>query len=244
MKRPTLPYLLLLVLGILLSGCTRPINRTAESRIRQALPEVLGPAKSYTVRVDSAWERTLQGKLARVSIEGGDVRFRNGLILDHLSLTLKGVEVDTDSHKLRKIRETDFTLTIGEKNLNEFIVDEVIDGESLRKIRLQLLENTVLIRGERVVLGVGIPFEISGSLLIKGPAIIELDTARLRVVGIPFTGRVLQFLKRRIENAVDLSQLSFPMVVNEVSVVQGRLMLTGKANPMPLIEQNRPNALW
>jgi len=154
------------------------------------------------------------------------------------------VEVDTDSHKLRKIRETDFTLTIGEKNLNEFIVDEVIDGESLRKIRLQLLENTVLIRGERVVLGVGIPFEISGSLLIKGPAIIELDTARLRVVGIPFTGRVLQFLKRRIENAVDLSQLSFPMVVNEVSVVQGRLMLTGKANPMPLIEQNRPNALW
>lgn len=244
MKRPTLPYLLLLVLGILLSGCTRPINRTAESRIRQALPDVLGPAKSYTVRVDSAWERTLQGKLARVSIEGEDVRFRNGLILDHLSLTLKGVEVDTDSHRLRKIRETDFTLTIGEKNLNEFIVDEVIDGESLRKIRLQLLENTVLIRGERVVLGVGIPFEISGSLLIKGPAIVELDTARLRVVGIPFTGRVLQFLKRRIENAVDLSQLSFPMVVNEVSVVQGRLMLTGKANPMPLIEQNRPTALW
>lgn len=244
MKRPTLPYLLLLVLGILLSGCTRPINRTAESRIRQALPDVLGPAKSYTVRVDSAWERTLQGKLARVSIEGEDVRFRNGLILDHLSLTLKGVEVDTDSHRLRKIRETDFTLTIGEKNLNEFIVDEVIDGESLRKIRLQLLENTVLIRGERVVLGVGIPFEISGSLLIKGPAIVELDTARLRVVGIPFTGRVLQFLKGRIENAVDLSQLSFPMVVNEVSVVQGRLMLTGKANPMPLIEQNRPTALW
>ncbi len=244
MKRPNLPLFGIFLFGILLSGCTRPINRTAESGIRKALPDVLGPAKSYDVHVDSAWERTLQGKLARVTIEGEDVRFQNGLVLDHLSLILKGVEVDTDSHKLRKIRETDFTLTIGEKNLNEFLVDEVIDGETLRKIRLQLLDNTILVKGERVVLGLGVPFEISGSLLIKGPSILELDTAQLRVVGIPFRGRVLQFLRKRIENAVDLSQLSFPMMVNEVRIEAGRLTLTGKANPMPLIERERPNALW
>lgn len=244
MKRRFPPLASLCLIWAVLSGCTRPVNRAAESGIRQALPDILGGAKSYTVRVDNAWERTLQGKLARVSIEGEDVQFKNGLVIDHLSLTLKGVEADTDSRKLRKIRETDFAITIGEKNLNEFLVDEVIDGETLRKVRLQLLENTILVRGERVVLGVGVPFEISGPLLIKGPSVLELDTARLRIVGIPFTGRVLQFMRKRIENAVDLSQLSFPVMVNEVHIEQGKLTLSGKANPTPLIERSRPNALW
>ncbi len=244
MKRTHLSIALLLILGLLLTGCTRPINRTAESRIREVLPDIVGQAKSYEVRIDNAWERTLQGKLTRVDIEGTEVHFRNGLILDNLSLVLQGVVIDVGSRKLRKIRETDFSITIGEKNLNEYLVDEVIDGETLRKIRVLLQDNRVTVKGERVVLGVGVPFEISGNLLIKSATILELETSRLRVVGIPFSGKILQFLKRRIENAVDLSQISFPMVLNEVKVTPGKLTLSGKANPMPLIEQSRPNTLW
>jgi hypothetical protein len=152
------------------------------------------------------------------------------------------VEVDTGSKRLRKIRETRFILTIGEANLNEYLVDEILDGETLRNIRLKLHDDLVTITGQRVVLGVGIPFEMSGPLRIAAPTIVELDMRRLKVVGIPFTGKVFAFLKRRFENAADLSDFGMPMVLSEVKTIQGKLILSGAAIPRPLLDDHSP--LW
>ncbi len=240
MRLKTLFFLCLAIVA--LSGCTRPINRAAERRIRDMLPTVIGQAKKYTAHIDNAPEKTLAGKLSTVLIEGEDVHFRNGLIMDNLKLELKGVEIDVDSKRLKKIRHTNFIITVGEANLNEYLVDEVLDGESLRNVRVKLNENSVTVIGQRVVLGLGVPFEISGPLKINGPTRIELDTARMRVVGLPFTGKILDFVKRRITAATDLDGFAFPMIISEIRTGSGKLTLSGSANPMPLLDNDRP--LW
>ena len=92
--------------ALLLVGCGRTINRTAERKIRDALPDVLGPAKRYRAHVENPPERTLQGRLATITIDGDDVEVANGLLLDQLHLELKGVEIDTGRRQVRRIQET------------------------------------------------------------------------------------------------------------------------------------------
>src|SRR5581483_397340 len=65
-KTALLPFLFTLL--IVAVSCGRAINRAAERRIRDALPDTLGPARQYRVHVDNAPDRTLRGRLANVTI--------------------------------------------------------------------------------------------------------------------------------------------------------------------------------
>src|SRR2546421_6263124 len=76
------------------SGCGRPINRTAERRIRDALPGYIGPARVWRAHVDNPVERTLTGRLARVTIDGEAVALKSTIPLDSLHIEMTGVEVD------------------------------------------------------------------------------------------------------------------------------------------------------
>ena len=218
-----------------LCGCTRTVNRTAERKIRDVLPDLLGPARQYRAHIDSAPERTMAGRLAAVTIDGDDVQLPNGLVLDRLHLELKGVDVDTKAQRVRGVQETHFTATVGENSLNEFLAGEAPEGESIEKLHLTLNAGRVTLAADRMVLGLGVPFSFTGPLRVLTPRRIELDPTRFVVVGIPITGRPLRFLKQRFENSLDLSALPFPVQITGVATVKGQLTLSGTADVAALL---------
>lgn len=234
--------LFLLISIIILAGCGRTINRAAERRIRDALPDALGPARQYRVHIDNAPDRTLRGRLANVTIDGDDVQLANGMVLDQLHLDLKGVEVDTERGQLRRIQEARFVAAVGVFSLDQYFAGEAPEGEAFRKVRLTLNANQVTIRGERVVLGVGVPFQLTGPVRLAGPTRIEIDPTRLTVVGIPLAGLPLRFLKSRFESAIDLSTLPFPIQLTEVRTEEGKLILTGSADTEALLRRSAERA--
>src|SRR6266540_1658841 len=61
---PYISRLLLIAACLLTAGCGRTINRAAERRIRDALPQYIGPARVWRAHVDNPPERTLRGKLS------------------------------------------------------------------------------------------------------------------------------------------------------------------------------------
>lgn len=234
--RPTANYYILLLAALLsLAGCGRAINRTAERRIREALPDLLGPARQYRAHVDNAPERTLRGRLAHVAVDGEDVQLANGLLLDQLHLDLQGVEVDTRHGQVRRIQEARFVAVVSAMSLDEFLAGEESEGEPLRQIRLTLGENRVTIAGQRVVLGVGVPFQMTGPLRLVGPRRIEIDPTHMTVIGIPLGGAPLRFLKSRFESAIDLSTLPFPVTLTGVQAAAGKLILSGVADTNALL---------
>ncbi len=239
-RRPRLLlYSFFLLIGLLV-GCTRPINRAAERRIREALPDLLGSARQYRVHVIGAAISTVQGRLDEIIVDGDDVQFPHGLLIDHLHLDLKGVDFDTGHHVLRHIESAQFTVRIGQNSLDEMLAGEMPDGETLREVRVTLSgNNEVTIRGKRVVLSVGVPFELNGPLRVAGPKRLEMDPNRLTVIGIPITGRVLNFLKGRFENGIDLSSLPFPVQLTGVSTEPGALTISGTADVAALIQQGK-----
>jgi hypothetical protein len=225
---------------LLLAGCGRSINRAAERRIRDALPDVLGPAKQYRVHVENAPERTIEGRLANVTIDGDDVQLSNGLLLDQIHLELTGVEVDMGRRQVRKIEGTRFAATLSEASLDEFIAGESPEGETIRRARITLRGgNMVTISAERVVLGVGVPFQLSGPLRLAGPQRIEIDPTRLTVIGIPIAGVILNFLKGRFESAIDLTTLPLPIQVTGVQTTAGKLTISGSADVNVILQRAR-----
>jgi hypothetical protein len=240
MAKRVFPPFLLLIAGVILvfMGCGRAINRTAERRIREALPQAIGPAREYSVHVENSPVRTIQGQFANVTIDGDDVQFPSGLLLDNLHIQLKNVDVDTGKGRVRHIGEARFAITVSEKSLDEFIAGESPAGETIRKTRLSLADNNIIsVTGERVTLGLGVPFRITGPIHVASPTRIELDASHLTVIGIPFGGLPLKFLKQRIESSVDLSQFPVPVQLFDVKTQRGSMTLTGEIDAQALLAQ-------
>ena len=226
--------LLVSCLGI---GCGRAINRTAERRIREALPALLGPARAYQAHVEGAQERTIGGNLARVLIDGDDVELSNGLLLDHLHLELEGVNYDRGHRRVRNVKSARFEATLSERSADQFLAGEAPQGERIRKARVTFgAGNRVTITAERVTLGVGVPFSLSGPLHIMGQK-LELDPNRLVVIGIPLTGAPMRFLIQRFEGGASLSMLPFPVQLTDVYTQPGTLTLSGTADVAAILQQ-------
>jgi len=236
-RYPILLYSFLLLM-LVSSGCGRAINRAAERRIRESLPNLLGPARQYRVQVNGSALGTVQGRLSDVQVEGDDVQFANGLLLDRLHLDLKGADYDTTHHTIRHIDSARFVARLGQNSLDVFLAGEAPEGETLKNVRVILSgEKTVTITGKRVVLGLEAPFELTGPLRVAGPKRVEIDTIRLKVIGIPITGIVLNFLKGKFESGIDLSALPFPIQLTGVSTEAGVLTITGTADVAALIDR-------
>ena len=224
------------ILTVSLVGCGRAINRTAERKIREALPDAIGPARVYRVHVGNSAERTIQGRFSSVTIDGEDVRFPSGILMDSIHIELRNVLVDTGKGVVKQIGEAAFSMTLSETSLDEFIAGESPEGESIRKTRLTLGDNNlVTVEAERVVLGIGVPFRLSGPLKLISPTRVEIDPNRLTVVGIPIGGGPLQFLKRKIESSFDLSSLPIKVYLNSVSTRKGSITFNGALDTADLL---------
>lgn len=234
------PLWLLLVSTLVFAGCGRTLNRAAERHIRDALPNLLGEAKQYRVHVTSAPLQTVQGRLADVAIDGEDVQLANGLLLDRMHLNLQGVDVDTGRKRVRHVRAATFTATVSAASLNVYLAGATPDEERIRNARLTLgPRNLVTLTAERVVLGEGIPFTVTGPVRLAGPQRIEMDPRHLDAIGIGIAGKPLQFLKGRFETAIDLSSLAFPVQFSSVSVTPGLMTLTGTADVETLLRRTQ-----
>lgn len=224
------------------AGCGRAVNRTAERRIREALPDLLGTARQYKVHVEGSAERTIGGRLSRVTVDGDDVELSNGLLLDHLHLDLQGVDYDTRRRQVRAIKEAHFQATLSSNTLDVYLAGESPPNETLRHPRVTFgAGNEVTIAAERITLGIGVPFRLTGPLRIAGPRRLEIDPTRLVVVGIPFTGAILRFLVQRFEGAGDLSPLPFPVQLTGVQTAPGTMTLSGTADVAAILKRAQKN---
>ena len=235
--------------GILLPlGCGRAINRSAERRVRDALPDVLGPARAYRVHIDSDPDRTIRGHLARVLIDGDQVQMNSGMYFDAFHLELRGVDVDLHSGRVRAIKETYFTATVSAATVNEYLVGETFSEGKLRNVRVAFASGGVTMSAEREVVNVNppligknitvfAPFQLTGPVRLAGPRRLEMDAARLEVEGITLSGAPLKFLMRRFESGFDLNGLPFPVTLTQVQTGQNVITLSGTADVSGLLRK-------
>ncbi len=214
--------------SLLCTGCARPINRTAERHIREALPQLLGSARKYQVRVDGDPYNTVHGRLARVRIDATDLMLPSGLLLAHLHLDLHRVVYDIHRRQLVSVANTTFRAQIDQDSLNLAFAGLSPPGEHLEDLNLNLYAGNVInITGKRIVLGVGVPFSLTGSVALSPGNSVQFMPDEARIVGLPIPELVVSFLARHLRSAVDLSSLNLPMNVQTVITSPQALTLEG-----------------
>jgi len=113
-----------------LAGCAGDIiNSKVENKIKESLPKLIGPAKSYDVEVRGPHSKMIKGHIKKLVIHGKDVWMLPDLCVDKLEVRMADVKADRKKSALKSVGETSFDAVISEKSLNEYIDSIRTDNE-------------------------------------------------------------------------------------------------------------------
>jgi hypothetical protein len=225
---------------VLLPGCTRTINRSAERRIRDALPGYIGPAREWRAHVDNPADRTLRGRLSRVTIDGDGVQLRQTIVCESLHIEMRDVVVETGSNRLRSVGETTFTAVIGEAELNAYLrATPPPPDEPTRVKRVLLREGRMTAEATRWMLGREWPYTLVVEPRLASPTLLKFDPDKMSVLGlkVPLPASVLRWFARRLDQGFDFSTLPFPLRISSFQVERGRIILSGTADVMQSLNE-------
>src|SRR5688500_6796251 len=130
---PNRSFILLAVtVPLLTAGCTRPVNRAAERKIRDALPKFIGPARVWRAHVENSPERTARGRLSQVTIDGEDVDLRKTIRLNRLHIEMREAVVNVNRARLKSVGQTTFQAIVSERDLNDYLRSASSPDDSVR----------------------------------------------------------------------------------------------------------------
>jgi hypothetical protein len=224
---------LTVVLPLLFAGCSRTINRTAERKVRDALPSYIGPAKVWRAHVDNPVERTLKGKLRNVTIDGEEVQLAEQIACETLHIELQDVVVDTKRQRLQSIGQATFLAVINEADLNDYLQrNPPPEEEPVRIKRVHLRKGAIQSEATRWLLGRAWPYTITAQPRLESATRLKFDPDRMTVLGhrVMLPASALRWLARRLDQGFDFSSLPFPVQISQFSVESGKIRLEGTAD--------------
>jgi hypothetical protein len=202
-------------------GCRRPVEKTAENIIKDRLPIVLGSAKTYDVRVESAsMGAGMRGRLRHVSVFGRGVSLKNGMTLDRVLIEASDVSVDRKSATIDAIRTSTMDAYLDAREVEAIIRRRRPD---LPPVNLTVVGETLQVRTVPRVLGYPtITVAIDGSLVVakSGRELhFQPKTARLGVVPIPDS--VVGYVSDIVNPVAEMTAFPVPMLARSVSLDGG-----------------------
>jgi len=232
--RNRFPILFAASIILLAAGCTRPVNRAAERKIRDALPTFIGPARIWTAHVENAPERTARGKLSRVIIDGAGVEVRKTIRLSRLHIEMHDAVVDVGRSRLKSVGRTTFEATVAERDLNEYLRAAASPDDSVRIRSVRLGNNRITLDSAYRLLGRDVGFSAEVEPRLANPSRLEFDPERFSLLGvrIPLPGAALRWISSRLTDGFDFSTLPFPVAIASVQVTKGAVEVSGTADVM------------
>jgi hypothetical protein len=224
--RRTLIAGLLGLLG-LNSGCggASPF-RAVERSIQEKLPGLVGPADRYDVSVSRSGGNLIAGRIAWVNIHGRNVRAIEGLNLDDLDVRLEEVRFSRASRTVQEIGRTQFEARLSAASITRFLRQR---SPNLRDVQVAFAGEVVRVRAARSVLGVGVPFEVEGRPVLRGPTTIDFSASRVAVLRLGVPEFAVRRLEERINPLVDLTKMPLPLRLSSVRVEGDRALISGTA---------------
>jgi hypothetical protein len=136
--------------------------------------------------------------------------------------------------------ETRFRVVMSEANLNRTLAANLPPEAEIRNVRLVTLSGKVRFTGQRVVLGLGVPFTVEAVPRIENGVRAFPDLQALNAAGMPMPAAFVEILEQRLRKTLtlDLTQVPIPVWLDEIRCEPGRLTVLGKARfvwpPTPL----------
>ena len=212
-----------------MAGCGNPIRDKIEHGIRDSLPEMIGPADVYEVRVYGATPRLLKGKLDGLDIDGANVVLPNGLKLANLDVKIRDLVVDPKTKELKKAGSTDYTAVIAEHELNRYVTRLYPDVPDLN---IDLRSGYVTTMARPGLSKLKVMVEADTKVNVINQRVVALDFKKMDVAGVGLPGAAVNYLESKLDAIFDAQDLGFDARITSVSITNSSITLAGTLDLM------------
>lgn len=218
------------VLG--LSGCAN-IHRQVEKAVADSLPDLIGPAKKYSVDVSGSTFRLIKGKVSKLHIVGDDVRFKNGLTLSKLDVTVENIEFDTDSRKIKKAGKSVYSASVIDGELAGYLSRSYPD---VPNIKIAVHSGTLNLSATPKVSGINVPVTAQAKVRVRNRSQLSLDILKASAARIPAPGFARNYIESKVNPVFDVSALGFDANIDRAALQPGRVTIYGTLDIMKMIK--------
>ena len=207
-----------------LAGCGNEIRGNIERGIAEALPEKIGPAKSYSVKVSGSTLAMLSGKLSGVDISGEEVRTSKGVTVARLNVSIKDLLVDTGTHVIKKCGSAGYSASIAQEELQRYLIKTYPD---IPDLNVSLMSGYARVLASPALAGVKVNIAAEAKLDIREGRKLALNLTKIDVAGLPTPGFAREYIERKINPVFDIADLGFDARLDSVRIDPGSITLAG-----------------
>ncbi len=190
------------------------------------MPQLIGPADSYTVGVTGGFFGIIRGRIDRLNIHGRGVKMPNGTRVDKLDVVLTGVHFKSDQ-TVTKVENTSFDASVTEQNLNDFLRESRPDVPNAKVV---IDPKKLTMSASPRVLGIRTPVTLEGTLQITEDTKLNMVLDKVRARGIVVPGFVRGRVMHDINPVMDSTKMGMPAKLKSVTLGKGQLTVTGVAD--------------
>ena len=207
------------------AGCAgRLVTSAVQNAIERRLPELIGPAQSYSVAVHGSTRGIMRGRISEVSAQGKGVWAQPDLCLDVLDIRMKDVVADPETESVKSVGEVVFSAAISQESLNRYLARTRPDVWSV-----ELVEGEMVVQGRPKVWRLSADVRLNGHLVPKGDK-LYFQVDRLQVAGLTTPSIAAGIVEDRINPVLDLGGTKFSPELKSATIAPGVVRVTGTAH--------------
>ncbi|MHB1001764.1 MAG: LmeA family phospholipid-binding protein [Armatimonadota bacterium] len=212
---------------LILAGCGGGLIRPkVEKGIRNALPDYIGPAKSYKVKANGSEASMIGGKIDNLHIEGEDVQIDRNLTVDQMIIDMESVRFHTSTREVKSVKNTVFKVMLSEDTINRYIENNRKDDSNLR---IKFNGGKVVASITSSLLGISLPVSVEGKPSIKDGALINFSADSVSVAHLPFPSFIINKILNGINPILDMSTMKFPIKLQDIIIENNYAVINGNA---------------
>lgn len=194
--------------------------------VKNKAPEMIGPARNYSVKVKAGLFDIIQGKIPSLVIRGKDVRPSTGVAIDRLDVELKGIRFKPDQ-TITDVQSTDFIASVSETSLSDFLNTHRPD---MKNAKVSMEDGILLLSASPKIMATRTPVTLQCTLKIVDNIRLNLEVNRLIARGVKVPGFVRGKLQHELNPVFDAQQIGLDARLNTVGIANGAITLTGNAD--------------
>lgn len=227
-------YILPVLSALILAGCN-PVRNEVEKSVAKSMPDIIGPADSYSARIYGPTPRMMRGRLDRLDITGHNVKFSDEMTVSQLDVSIFNLEFDKSKRTVKKAGTTTFAVTLTEEELTRYLKKKYPDVPGLE---IGLGNDLINITAKPGVSIMKVPIQAGAELEVHDGHILALNLKKLKVAGIGTPQIARDYISSRLKTVFDTDDLGFNANLKSAKIGKKTLTLCGDLDLMKLIEKH------
>lgn len=216
-------------------GCAdRVVKNEVEKTVTGSLPNLIGPADSYSVRASGSGFRIINGHIRGLTITGTNVHLRAGVTLATMEADISDIALDTHTRQIRSIGATEFSGSMSQTELTRYLASRY---PKIPALKVELGDNLATISVRPGISGFSMGISASAAVQVRSETIVGLDLKSLKVAGLSTPSIAREALDPLLDSLFDANDLGVDAKVKSATVTPGYLHMTGTLDLMKAMEK-------